>query len=208
MGALTKTRLKPCGPGRRKEPPTSDARTANAYRGVVGHLGDNQPVRALMAAAAVADPGVLAFTGPQGPVELGGLAKRVESTAAVLVASGVVAMLRSRPPSPPLCGAGCTAGRHRGLRRGGRRADPCVGGGSPGSSDWATLPGIFVGGASVRRSHGYHRPGRRDSFLCRAGCALRMRWPRPRRGGRGARAARRRRRRPQCRPPSSPCWPS
>ena len=43
-----------------------------------GTSGDNQPVRALMAAAAVADPGVLAFTGPQGPVELGGLAKRVE----------------------------------------------------------------------------------------------------------------------------------
>jgi amino acid adenylation domain-containing protein/non-ribosomal peptide synthase protein (TIGR01720 family) len=130
-----------------------------------GTTGDNQPVRALLAAAAAVDPGALAFTGPQGPVEIGGLAQRVESTAAVLAASGVggdaavtaaIAPLFASPGAPQAD----TAARVAEVVAQIRASAAAV----LGSSDWSTVPGIFK---SV-----VHRSGDRTAITAPDGATI------------------------------------
>ena len=123
-------------------------------------------MRALMAAAAVADPGCSPSPDPRDRWNWAASRNVLNPPRRSWRPAAWVAMLRSRPPSPPLCGAGCTAGRHHGPRRGGRRAQIRASAAAVlGSSGLGNAAGdLQVGGASVRRSHGYHRPGRRDSF--------------------------------------------
>ncbi|GAB08434.1 putative non-ribosomal peptide synthetase [Gordonia araii NBRC 100433] len=109
-----------------------------------GSSGEEQPVRALIAAAAETAPAAVAFAGAGGPIEFGVLAERVESTAQIFEASGVDAEAAVAAAITPLAVPPGSAQAETASRVAAAVADiRSAAAGILGTTEWTTLPPLL-----------------------------------------------------------------